>query len=244
LRLDFGLTSFEDALPLADQTKTDSRDPIGFELPLIKAYLKLPLQLRKMGDHDLLATCMSSIEHHRNVSDILAHYFGCLRQNKRGDYFNSLLPDQQTRIVEEERRIRELRSLFNSDPEGTNGLAQRLKISLNNWRGSMGMSMPLREYSYEDRAVSKPCKENCFGMNANMLFFKTMGPLTDPEFAGQFPNQEIPLKDLLYNKSPSANPLMKNCRRDEVRYFHIPANNMEWIEVCMLGSLFKSSLKL
>jgi hypothetical protein len=205
-----------------------------------------------MGDHDPPATCVSSIEHRHNVRDTLAHYFGCLRQSEKRDYFKSLPPDQQgrieeekRRIEEEERRIQELRSLFNSDPEGTNGLAQRLKISLNNWRRSVGtgMRMAVREHSQEDQPVSKPCKENCFGMNANMLFFKTMGPLTDPEFAGQFPNQEIPLKDLLYNKNVNTNPLMKNCGDDEVRYFHIPANNMEWIEVCIPGSLSNSSLK-
>lgn len=49
----------------------------------------------------------------------------------------------------------------------------------------------------------------------------------------KFPNQKIALKDIL--DSSDNNPLWEK-RPDEVRYFHFPSNNMDWIEVSLLDS--------
>lgn len=46
---------------------------------------------------------------------------------------------------------------------------------------------------------------------------------------GEFPNQKVPIKDLLTNTVD--NPLKESCKDDMFRYFHLPTNNMAWIEV-------------
>jgi hypothetical protein len=49
----------------------------------------------------------------------------------------------------------------------------------------------------------------------------------------QFPDQQIPLDDVLSGDDDKmrVNPLRMECDRDVLRYFHFPANNMSWIEV-------------
>jgi hypothetical protein len=64
--------------------------------------------------------------------------------------------------------------------------------------------------------------------------------ISDERFPDKFPNQRIPLKDLLYNKDCQSNPLVERCRKGTVRYFHLPGNDMEWIEVT---SLYQGSSK-
>jgi hypothetical protein len=39
-----------------------------------------------------------------------------------------------------------------------------------------------------------------------------------------------PVHDILYNKED--NPLTEKCEKNTIRYFHFPANNMLWVEVC------------
>jgi hypothetical protein len=53
---------------------------------------------------------------------------------------------------------------------------------------------------------------------------------------GAFPNQKIAI-DYLLTKSED-NPLNEDCPQDRLRYFHLPTNNMAWIEVSsyLLGS--------
>lgn len=75
------------------------------------------------------------------------------------------------------------------------------------------------------------------GFRAGALYFKkrsdgTLQGITsgNEKFKGtEFPNQKIALKDILDN--PDNNPLSEKRPNDEVRYFHFPSNNMEWIEV-------------
>jgi hypothetical protein len=56
------------------------------------------------------------------------------------------------------------------------------------------------------------------------------GPYDHPALEDKFPNQKVPLS-LLLEDSPKENPLMWKCEEDMIRYFHIPANNMSWVEV-------------
>jgi hypothetical protein len=46
---------------------------------------------------------------------------------------------------------------------------------------------------------------------------------------GQFPNQKVPVHILLSNIKD--NPLREECKQGTFRYFHLPTNNMAWIEV-------------
>jgi hypothetical protein len=51
----------------------------------------------------------------------------------------------------------------------------------------------------------------------------------DQFLPGNFPNQKIPVHNLL--EDLDKNPLSEPCPADYLRYFHFPANNMRWIEV-------------
>ena len=76
---------------------------------------------------------------------------------------------------------------------------------------------------------------------ANMIFFKNSSPHTLSEFLPEeFPNQKISLNRLLYDQDPERNPLIKPCTEDVVRYFHVPANDMKWVEVDISHSLLES----
>jgi hypothetical protein len=46
---------------------------------------------------------------------------------------------------------------------------------------------------------------------------------------GQFPNQKIPVHIILSDIED--NPLREQCKSGTFRYFHLPTNNMAWIEV-------------
>jgi hypothetical protein len=64
-----------------------------------------------------------------------------------------------------------------------------------------------------------------------MIFFHGSLPNTIDGYPDKFPHQRISIEDLLYNKDALKNPLMRKCEDNEFRYFHLPANNMEWVEV-------------
>jgi hypothetical protein len=72
---------------------------------------------------------------------------------------------------------------------------------------------------------------NRYGLNANMILFKDYKKYTDEDFPDEFPNQKVPLDELLYREDRAWNPLMKECPKNMIRYFHLPANNMSWVEV-------------
>ena len=50
-----------------------------------------------------------------------------------------------------------------------------------------------------------------------------------PLVHGSFPHQKISIQQFLYNKEGT--PLRRSNRKDQLRYFHLPANNMKWVEV-------------
>ncbi|CAI6054529.1 unnamed protein product [Clonostachys chloroleuca] len=49
-----------------------------------------------------------------------------------------------------------------------------------------------------------------------------------PLVHGQFPHQKISIQQFLYNKEGT--PLKRDTRKGQLRYFHLPANNMKWVE--------------
>ncbi|KAF4123894.1 CorA-like Mg2+ transporter protein [Geosmithia morbida] len=52
-----------------------------------------------------------------------------------------------------------------------------------------------------------------------------------PLVMGSFPHQKISIQQFLYNKENT--PLRRSPRKDRLRYFHLPANNMRWVEEAM-----------
>ncbi|KAK6857195.1 hypothetical protein PG995_007382 [Apiospora arundinis] len=80
--------------------------------------------------------------------------------------------------------------------------------------------------------------DDFYGLKASAMYFQRVegghpawrGWTYDhPSFGGsQFPNQKIPMHKIL--EDTSDNPLMESCPENCIRYFHFPANNMQWIE--------------
>jgi hypothetical protein len=186
-----------------------------------------------MGDHDYRPSCLSDQPHDQAIRDPLLHYFGCLRDKEKKKYFDSLKPHKehyQHRITEEEKRIREQRALFETEEDDTRALIKSLKDSLRKWR-----EIRKRKQTENENGGGhyiRPSRANGFGMKAYMMFYKNATPFTDPTFPDKFPNQKISVEDLLLKKEDvnTKNPLMRPCGEDEIRYFHLPGNNMEWIE--------------
>ena len=182
-----------------------------------------------MGDHDYSATYLSSFEHGHNVRDVLLHYFGCLRDAERGDFFKTLPLYKQERIEMEERRIRNLRA-FLEEEETTKELIRKFKTSLSHWLGRTSHRISDKQTAVCEPS-EKPLKENCFGMDAQVIYFNYSRPHHFSGCAGKFPNQTIPMRVLLYDMDRKTNPLIQPCQEGMIRYFHLPANNMEWVEV-------------
>lgn len=73
-----------------------------------------------------------------------------------------------------------------------------------------------------------------YGLFARVMYFKQgEGGYTHQTktMDGKFPDQKIQLK--LFLDDYNGNPLAEECPKDVFRYFHLPANNMAWIEVSM-----------
>jgi hypothetical protein len=71
-----------------------------------------------------------------------------------------------------------------------------------------------------------------YGLKACIMHFrKGHGGHTHhhPKVDGNFPNQKIPIEELLSDTLD--NPLKEHCKEEMYRYFHLPTNNMAWIEV-------------
>lgn len=164
------------------------------------------------------------------MRDTFLHYFGCLRNSQREAYFKTLPQHEKDRIEAETSRIAAQRAYFEGGDE-TKGMVVRLKRYLH----TRFPSLPDRENPLP--IPTWPTKDNAFGLSAYMIFFKKSEPFTDTHYPDQYPNQRIAVKDLL-DKNVKTNPLMQECGDDEIRYFHLPGNNMEWIEVSMHSCLW------
>jgi hypothetical protein len=53
---------------------------------------------------------------------------------------------------------------------------------------------------------------------------------SDSSSFGEYVLKSYPVHNILYDKNE--NPLMEECEKDTIRYFHFPANCMLWVEVC------------
>jgi hypothetical protein len=182
------------------------------------------------------------LTHGSGIDDDILHYFGCLKFSERAQFLDSLRDTDvvlRTRILEEENRIAKLRKLFEGEgvDTATGKLLKSFKSTLSQ-RSNGGRSHPHSgpESNREDRStLGEDMLLN--DTNANAIYFKRdqqgehPGPYSDPRLGnGKFPDQKVPLSCLL-SKDKKKNPLMWKCEDGMIRYFHIPANNMSWIEV-------------
>ena len=185
--------------------------------------------------------CDSGFHHKSSIEDDVLHYFGCLRFDERQAFFEGLnKADKLTlRIVEEEARIFKLREAFEADGSNTprGKLLVRFKVTRNHWSRptarSRSEALP-QAPTQVDRASHQKLEKNNIDLddfNANLIYFKGARPYDHPDFPDEkFPNQKIPLRQLL-KEDKEKNPLMRECEKDMIRYFHLPANNMVWVEV-------------
>lgn len=75
-------------------------------------------------------------------------------------------------------------------------------------------------------------REPNYGYNGWVIVWdEEKGPvdMNHPLVHGHFPHQKISIQQLLYNKEGT--PLKRTTKKNEFRYFHLPANSMKWVEV-------------
>jgi len=182
-----------------------------------------------MPHHARPQMCLSTKEHNNRVLDVSKHYFGCLRESDRRRFYNELPEKEQIRIRRQARRIEQLRTKLECQPESKAGaLLKIFKEAISDWRGVHGWSTVENENT--SRLPNDLDNSADSEIRASIIFFKNSRPYDIPGIENTFPNQKITIKDLLAD-DPDANPLMKPCDENMIRYFHLPANNMIWVEV-------------
>lgn len=84
-----------------------------------------------------------------------------------------------------------------------------------------------------DKAEDNPREPN-YGYNGWIAVWqegKGGVNMNHPLVHGSFPHQKISMQHLLYNKKDT--PLKRSTKPNEYRYFHLPANSMQWVEDAM-----------
>ncbi|KAK4247520.1 hypothetical protein C7999DRAFT_41176 [Corynascus novoguineensis] len=186
----------------------------------------------------LPSTCLSIGHHDNQVSDVVIHYNGCLRVAKQGQFYDSLDLESQQRISRANGKIADLRSrLETSEQASTAGTRlQGFKQAMAEWRAVTGHSnVPAATNLGYSR--SQTPRTPAFGadkpvdshIRASVIYFKDGQPFDVPGLAKSSPHQKIPVADLL-SENESKNPIMQPNENGVVRYFHLPANNMAWVE--------------
>jgi hypothetical protein len=158
-----------------------------------------------------------------------------LKDSEKPTYFAGLPPKSKRRIQQEKRRIERQRAYYETQSTSeteehiseTGATLKKFKESLQAYRKQHGRRDPFDGQPrpldvVPDHGVDAEVK-------AAMIYFKDGRPYTVPGTNNDFPNQKIPVKNLLAGEE--GNPLMKPCPDNMIRYFHLPANNMIWVEV-------------
>lgn len=191
-----------------------------------------------MANHVGPQTCLSTNEHSNRVLDETQHYFACLKEGPRRSFFNGLPKESQRRIRREGLRIEQMRAGLEYEMEcqpmtKAGALLKGLKKSLREWHAIHGRTTPEAPRTPGLRHGHDSTDDEIM---APMIFFEDSRPYEIPGVDNKFPNQEISIKRLLADDR-DANPLMQPCEENMIRYFHLPANNMIWVEVSVLASL-------
>lgn len=191
--------------------------------------------------------CKSGLHHEWGIDDGVLHYIGCLRFDEREIFLDALPDDDKLKkaIIEEEKRIQGLRRVFEHEAhDSENGkLLENFKDALVQVFPAH-VSPPPSSFSIQSNTIdmNQNGDEVALGdLNANIMYFKNNRPYDHPKFPGTFPNQKVSLS-LLLEKNVERNPLMWRCEPDMIRYFHVPANNMSWMEVSVIFQNLPTSL--
>jgi hypothetical protein len=82
-----------------------------------------------------------------------------------------------------------------------------------------------------DDSVDDNPEDPDYGTHGWLIAFKKgQGGVTldEPLCHGKFPHQKISMQRLLYDRDET--PLKRSANRTQLRYFHLQANNMQWVE--------------
>ncbi|KAK3389773.1 hypothetical protein B0H63DRAFT_464311 [Podospora didyma] len=190
------------------------------------------------------STCLSGEPHGHRVSDPTVHYFGCLRVSKRDRFFNTLPLESKQRILRRIDRIDDLRHRLETAQCDTTAAARLrdFKHAMSNWFAAV--DRPHASFTpgtaFESSSRRPSGMTAYFGsedlvndyIKAPVVYFKDGRPFDVPGLSNSFPSQKVIMSDLL-SEDETRNPLMQSVEEGTVRYFHLPANNMAWVEEAM-----------
>lgn len=186
---------------------------------------------------------VQGLTHGNSIEDGLLHFSGCMKFSER-DAFLQTLPitsKLKLRIAEEQVRIAKLRNVLEAEGlrTDTGKLLRSFKATLSQRlprrRSYTHLNLPERDPAAHASLKSLEDEVMLDDLKANVMYFKKKSdqnhpePYDHPDLGDKFPNQKVPLSLLLEDNSK--NPLMWKCEENMIRYFHIPANNMSWVEV-------------
>lgn len=80
----------------------------------------------------------------------------------------------------------------------------------------------------------RPRPDDSYGLTITKITLRRSDPACNSSFMS-YKMKKYPLNDCLFKEED--NPLTEACEPNTIRYFHIPANNMHWIEVCSFWAL-------
>jgi hypothetical protein len=189
------------------------------------------------------STCLSEKPHDNRVSDPVTHFNGCLPARKRRRFYESLPPETQQRITRRNEKVLDLRQrLETTQYDSTAGARLRdFKQAMSQWNAALGR--PHSSYTYQQSLGSESWRSpklSKFGraddsvnrhIKAPVIYFKNGQPFDVPGLPKSFPDQKVPMANLL--SDDKTNPIMQPADDDVIRYFHLPANNMVWVEEIM-----------
>ncbi|KAK4182905.1 magnesium transport protein cora [Podospora australis] len=187
------------------------------------------------------STCLSDVQHDHGVSDPAIHYNGCLRTPKRARFYASLPTESQQQITRVNNKTSGLRHrLETSEHDSTAGAClSTFKDALTQWRAPTGRPHGFHTHNQSTHSRSWASTRS-FGfappddivndhIKAPVMYLQNGHPVDTPRISSTFPQQKVTMADLL-SKDETRNPIMQPCEEGTIRYFHLPANNMIWVE--------------
>ena len=196
-----------------------------------------------MFRHQLPSTCLSDKAHDHRVSDVTAHFNGCLRASKRRRFYDGLAPEAQACILRENDRITALRHRLETAQCDSTATARlrAFKQAMAQWNMVTGRpsgwytDVPCQRSgaAAPNRRCGLPDYDDDDDVNSHIkapiVYFKDGQPFDAPDVRNTFPCQDVAVSDLL-SADAARNPLARPNGEGVVRYVHLPANNMSWVE--------------
>lgn len=182
-------------------------------------------QKRLIHERDRIEKLRAKFFKNRTKLKFIANHEKC-----RADWRDEAITNQKKNL--EELQVRRERK--RKDCESETGLKtfeneQRILETITKW----DPKPQKMEYETESSVERKNGLD--YGLKASIMHFKRgrgghIGHTHKHHMVnGEFPDQKIPIEHLLSNRAD--NPIRERFKDDTYRYFHLPTNNMAWIEV-------------